>query len=138
MIFKKLNGSSSGGSSGPAPQPIYNPASDAGYQSAAALLAQLQPQLTAAGTKMTTAQLMSALPAIQQQIIAAQAAGPGPAADMSSWGNINANKTGSGSPAINPVYAPTANSQIYNGPGASSAPVANYVAMMSALGTKGK
>lgn len=134
MKFKKLYGGNN--SSGPAPVDPYNPASDPGYQAAQALLAQLAPQMTAANTKKSSAQIMAELPAILQQLLAAQAT-PSATPNMSSWGNIANTSPKSTSGSINPVYAPQSGNSLFNGSGAYQ-PVdaaTNYVTQAAKLGT---
>ncbi len=128
----------SGSSSGPAPAPAYNPASDPGYQSGAALIASLLPQMTAANTKMTPAQILASLPAIQQQLIASQAT-PSAAPNSSAWGNINNKSSAPSAPSVNPSYAPIAQNSLYNGPNSIdpssfTTPEQNYVYLASLLG----
>ena len=143
---KRFYGGGSGSSSGPSPAPAYNPATDPGYQSGAALIASLLPQMTAANTKMTPAQILASLPMVQQQLLAAQAAGPGAAPDSSKWGMINSSPVAPSSHSVTPSYAPIATNSLYNGPNSIdpstfSTPEQNYVYLASLLGqpaAKGK
>lgn len=118
MIKNKIKPSSfrggGGGGGGDSPPP-YNPANDPGYKEATELLKKLGPQMDKANKKMTQAEIMMSLPALQRALIAAQQK-QSIASKGANWGAINNFKATPAPKPVKAVFAPVYRGGMYNGP----------------------
>lgn len=106
-----------GGDKAAPPQwvPPYDPATDPGYQHAQEVLKGLQPGLDKASHRMTQAEIMASIPALQQTLLKQQQVNP-VAAPGANWGAINNMRAPQAQQSIRPVFAPQYKGGMYNGP----------------------
>ena len=95
--------------------PPYDPTTDPGYIAATAVLKKLQPGLDKASHRMTQAEIMASIPALQQTLLKQQQINP-VASPGANWGAINNMRPAQAQQTIHPVSAPQYKGGMYNGP----------------------